>query len=217
MYLATQSDFLWMTGTVSPEADVIMNDRPAQVQNSGAVARWFIQDTYDPDGVTGAPPSLTLDLDPGSNTLEFTATFGDGEVLMRQRQVHYDPELQCETGWIIEWSTDDRTITFAIAPYGSVNDGPWDEFGPVANVATYPVRDDAVFVLLESNSSGEPPETVTGFDTFVSEIEDAINGEGSFFASTGFALTPSDEPGHPFALLVTPKGEVQQVEQIWGS
>ena len=205
-----------MTGSVSPEAEVMMNERPAQVENSGAVSRWVVQDTYDPDGATGAPPTLTLDLDPGSNTLEFTAIFGDGEVLMRQRQVFYEPELQRETGWIIEWSADDQTITFAIAPYGSVNDEPWDEFGPVTRIETFPVRDDAAFVLLEPNSSGEPPEMVADFDTFISEIGAAIDGDGSFFASTGFALATPDEPGYPFAFLVTPEGAVQQVEQVWG-
>jgi len=216
MYLVTQSDFRWMTGTVSPEAEVVMNERPAEVENSGAVARWFVRDTYDPDGATDVPPSLTLDLDPGSNTLEFTATFADGEVLKRQREIFYDPELQRETGSIIEWSTDDRTITFAIAPYGSVNDEPWGQFGPITKVETYPVRDDAAFVLLEQNSSGEPPEMVADFDAFVSEIEAAINGEGRIFASRGFALGTPDESGYPFAILVTPEGAVQQVEQIWG-
>lgn len=216
MYLVTQSDFLWLTGTVSPGAEVRMNELLAQVEDTGAVARWFVQDNNDPEGEAGAPPSLTLDLDPGSNTLEFTATFADGETLKRQRQVFFDPELQRETGWIIGWSTDDRTITFAVAPYGSVNDEPWDEWGPLTKVETYPVRDDAAFVLLEPNSSGEPPDGVADFDAFVSEIETAIDGNGSFFASRGFALTTADEPGYPFAYLVTPEGAIQQVEQIWG-
>ena len=78
------------------------------------------------------------------------------------------------------------------------------------------MRGDAAFVLLEPNSSGEPPETVADFDGFVSKIEAPINGEGSFFASRGFTLTTPDEPGYPFALLVAPQGALQQVEQIWG-
>jgi hypothetical protein len=40
--------------------------------------------------------------------------------------------------------------------------------------------------------------------------------DGCFFAALAFDASRGDEPLYPFALLITPDGELRQVEQIWG-
>lgn len=157
----------------------------------------------------------------GANAVVFEATFADGFVVTEERTIYYDPSLGRFTGWMVELDRDERALTFAAASIEAADDDGTD-VGPVTSVKEYTIRDDAAFILLDPDSSGEPPASVVGFDEFVALLDKAEAGEckgadDCFFAWGSDFFVTADEPGgYPFAVYVTEDGEIQQLEQIWG-
>ncbi|MEA2009459.1 MAG: hypothetical protein U9N78_02030 [Actinomycetota bacterium] len=162
----------------------------------------------------------------GKNLVVIEATFEDGVVVREERLVHYDPALDAFTGWIVELDRHEPSVTFAAATFESADDDGTD-VGPVTSVVEYPIRDDAVFILLDPDSSGQPPASVIDFDEFIRLLDASEEGcppsgdpwENQCFFASGLGVnlfSSPDEPGYPFVIYITEDGEVQQLEQTWG-
>ena len=162
----------------------------------------------------GDPSGWTV----GENTVAIVATFNDGTVVEDTRTIHYDPTLAVLTGWMVDLDQADATITIAASTYESAEeDGA--EAGPVTSVVAYPVRDGAAFVLLDVESSGQPPDATIGFDAFADLVLRAQAGECSdcFFASWAnqlFVESDAEHGAHYFVVSLK-DGEIQQMEQVW--
>lgn len=209
-------------GWVREPAVVTVNGVPADTEEchgcmgqSGGVLQWrTVHGEGDP-----------YDWPVGESVVVFEATFADGVVTTEERVIHYDPSLDASTGWIVELNRDAPSVTFAAATFQPADDDG-TEVGPVTSVIEYSIRDDAAFILLEPDSSGQPPASVVDFDEFVRLLDASEQGcppsneqsERSCFFAAGMGIdfySPPDEPGYPFVLYITEDGELQQLEQTW--
>lgn len=201
-------------GWTRETAVVTVNGHPT---NADSVENWANQQGHvwrwrAVDG-SGDP----FEFEPGSHSVVFAATFSDGVVVEESRTFHYDPSLESFTGWMVGLDPNERTITFAASTYESAEEDGADT-GPVTSVVAYPVRDDAAFILLYVDSSGQPPPTTIGFEQFADLVTRAHAGDCAhcFYASfSDFFAEPDAEYGAEYFVIYLNDGEIQQLQQIW--
>lgn len=227
-------DTLWTNGSVCPEAIVTVSGFPAEVrvgERTGEMPYWNIELTVAED-CTAARPCIAAGSEP--IRMVYQADFADGTSITQTRQFTIDRTLQTFSGWIIEIDDDPPSVTFGAATY-EPGDDDGTIVGPITSIETYPVLDDAAFILLQPDNM--PPKRVLTFDDFYLLMTTIETGcpPGSdqaqlmstppstdydgyyqcFFAtSRGIEMTaPTDTPGYPFTISITPDGEVRQLEQ----
>lgn len=204
------------SGWTRDAAVVTVNGHPTTTEECNGCmyqqGRMWAWQTIDGSG----DPHLWVE---GSNVVIFEAAFGNDVVVDEVRTIHYDPTLETLSGWMVDLDTDNRTITFAAAALEPAEDDGTD-IGPVTSVAEYQVRADAVFILLDVDSGGEPPATAVGFDDFADLAKRAHAGECDecFYGSwpdTMFALPDSEPGGKNYFVMYLQDNTIQQLEQIW--
>ena len=208
-----EPDLPWIWGDTRPKAVVTVNGLPTSERDPDS-GRWVFENPNQPIDEARRSP---LVLEDGENTLVIEATFPNGTTDRQERRVYYDPALESVTGWMVDLDPEERTVTFAAATMEPADDDGMN-IGEVTSVAEYSIRDDAAFILLGEDSYGQPPPSVIDSDAFVELILKATSGGcrgDCFFASSSDHLSPPDEPGYPYGLLLTTEGQIQQLEQIW--
>lgn len=202
-------------GYVRPQAQVTLNGLDLVVHlfdNPGEPPDLYQWSTWQA-GDTGL---LDIALEEGPNVLVFEAVFTDGSTMRLERTVDYDPALQRSTGYIVDATLDPPTVTIELATleYGEFG---IEQTSEDATIAEFPVKDDALFVVI----GGFPPGTEAHFwqgldlDALVDLAETAAGGdplEGHMWR----AIFPADDfPPAPWEFLITPEGQLQQATQFY--
>ena len=81
---------------------------------------------------------------------------------------------------------------------------------------TLPIADDAAFIILECDTPGNRPERARSTDEMLDLIEEVRAGNTPTCLFWGRLLAADDmDEGVPSTFLITPDGELQQMEQWW--
>lgn len=213
-FVRDQIDYsLW--GDVRPEAMVTVNDATTAIEGLAGETvwgpgwhRWRTAEDSVPDAIL---------LNPGSNILSFRAVFANGEELIKERTVTFDPSLRRETGYMVG-------LTLSIPPtatvvYATLEEDEWGLYqeGEASPPTDLPIAPDAAFIVLD----WLPPESRVRDLTEFAElaIDSIVEGEvsdawfGQLFPAPGEEL--SWATAAPWEFLINESGQLQQATQLY--
>lgn len=204
-------------GGVRPDAVVTLNGVEIQTEYCGAWVEW--EDVYC--WGFGVPqrglPRINVELSAGLNTLTFEADYPDGEIRKQEFTIYYTPDLIEVEGWLVDIEPGDPTLALIdIVELEPGDDDGIDVIGDPERKAI-PIASDAAFIILDRTTISARPERVLSFSEVHELVAREKNGETLQELYWGRILPIEDSGifGVPSTFLLTPDGEIQQMEQWW--